>query len=121
MSKSKVSIFVFGSNTQGRHGKGAALTARLEYGAISGQARGRQGNSYAIVTKDISPMRRPIPLSDIQAEVTKFIIHATSCSKETFFVTKIGCGLAGYKEEDIAPMFHGAPDNCILPAGWREL
>lgn len=113
------SIFVFGSNLAGRHGAGAALFARKKHGAIYGQGEGRQGNSYAIPTK-ASPYVR-LSLSGIEWYVNRFIQYAIDHPEETFEVTKIGCGLAGYKEENIVPMFANAPENCILPDGWKIL
>jgi hypothetical protein len=109
-------IFVFGSNLAGRHGKGAALCALKEHGAIYGRGRGLQGSSYAIPTKDA--FLDPLPLERISEEVKEFLIFAETHPDFIFKVTKIGCGLAGYKEEDIAPMFKDAPYNCILPEGW---
>ena len=110
-------IFVFGSNLAGRHGKGAALTARLYHGAIYGQGNGKQGNSYAIPTKDI--YLRSLPLDTIQFYVEIFINYAKQHPELTFFVTRIGCGLAGYTDTQIAPMFKNAPSNCELPLTWR--
>lgn len=112
-------VFVFGSNLAGRHGKGAALCAKRDHGAIYGQGVGRQGNSYAIPTKDSTI--KTLPLDRIAVYVRSFIIYARSRSNETFEVTRIGCGLAGYCDKDIAPLFREAPSNCILPHGWREL
>lgn len=111
-------IFVFGSNLAGRHGKGAALHALNHEGAKYGQAAGFQGTSYAIPTKDKD--LKPLPLEDIQMWVHLFLEDARSHPHLTFTVTKIGCGLAGYSEDDIKPMFKNAPVNCILPEGWRE-
>lgn len=112
-------IFVFGSNLAGRHGKGAALTAYRNHGAIYGQGIGRQGNSYAIPTKNQS--LKTLPLITIFHYVLDFIEYARKHPEEKFLITKIGCGLADYKEKDIAPMFHNAPSNCQLPEGWRPL
>ena len=112
-------IFVFGSNQAGRHGKGAALTARRKYGAIQGIGEGRQGNSYAVPTKDFH--LKTLPLEDIQGFVLRFLWYAEEHPHLEFNVTRIGCGLAGYKDEDIAPMFKNAPSNCYLPSGWRRL
>lgn len=96
-------IFVFGSNLAGRHGKSAALFARQKHGAIYGQGIGLQGNSYAIPTKDASI--RTLPLIEIRKHVNNFIQYAAAHPDMTFNVTRIGCGLAGYKDIDIAPMF----------------
>lgn len=112
-------IFVFGSNLAGRHGKGAALTARFSHGAIYGQGYGRQGNSFAIPTKD--HQLRTLPLERIEDYVKKFFNYAVAVPNEKFQVTRIGCGYAGYKDEQIAPMFKDAPPNCILPEEWKEL
>lgn len=110
-------IFVFGSNTAGRHGKGAALAARKEYGAEYGVGSGRTGNAYAIPTKDRTLV--PLPLLSINLHVDEFIAYARANPKLEFLVTRIGCGLAGYKDHQISPMFRDAPKNCILPEGWR--
>lgn len=110
-------IFVFGSNRAGRHGKGAALTARRLHGAIYGQGVGRQGNSYAIPTKDFE--LRTLSLHVIQSSVGIFLDYAAAHPELTFQVTRIGCGLAGYAEWQIKPMFADAPSNCELPEGWR--
>lgn len=113
-----MAVFVFGSNLAGRHGKGAALHALKQYGALYGQGIGRQGNSYAIPTKD--EWIRTLPLSRIKPFVDEFLLYAQSHLEEEFLVTRIGCGLAGYKDEDIGPMFKGAPSNCKLPAEWES-
>jgi hypothetical protein len=109
-------VFVFGSNLAGRHGKGAALYARQHHGAIYGLGEGLQGDSYAIPTKDAS--LRTLPLETIRAHVDAFLTFARQ-SDRVFEVTRIGCGLAGYTDAQIAPMFASAPENCVLPEGWR--
>ena len=106
-------IFVFGSNLQGRHGKGAALEAVRHHGAIRGQGEGLQGNSYAIPTK-ITPYVTA-PLADIAAAVTRFVGFAHDHPNLTFHVTAIGCGYAGYSPDQIAPMFRHVPPNVVLP------
>lgn len=114
----KTEIFVFGSNTQGRHGAGAALYAVQHYGAKYGQARGLQGNSYAIVTKDLNKGRRSIPLTTIAADIFRFIQFAKETQdRYTFKVTAIGCGLAGYTINEIKNIFAQRiiSSNVILP------
>lgn len=111
-------IFVFGSNLAGRHGKGAALYARNNHGAVYGVGRGRTGNAYAIPTKDADI--RTLPLPTIKIYVEEFLEYARQNPDLSFQVTRIGCGLAGYKNHQIAPMFKGAPINCILPEEWKE-
>lgn len=112
-------IFVFGSNLAGRHGKGAALHAKLHCGAVYGVGVGRTGGSYAIPTKD--EYIKTLPLSIIAQHVADFITYARSNPELIFKVTRIGCGLAGYSDQEIAPMFDGATANCHLPEGWRTL
>lgn len=109
-------VFVFGSNLAGRHGKGAALYARQNHGAVYGQGVGLWGDSYAIPTKDAH--LRTLPLSIIQRHVATFVTFAGQFDG-VFTVTRIGCGLAGYTDAQIAPMFAAAPANCLLPDGWR--
>lgn len=110
-------IFVFGSNLAGRHGKGAALCAKNSHGAEYGVGVGRTGDAYAIPTKD--EILRTLPLNMIEKYVTEFLDYARKHPELEFEVTKIGCGLAGYRECDISPMFIDAPTNCHLPDGWR--
>jgi sRNA-binding carbon storage regulator CsrA len=116
IKKQKGQVFVFGSNEAGIHGAGAALHAARHSGAVANEGIGRHGNSYAIPTKDRQILT--LPLDKIEAYVDDFIDYARDHHREEFFVTKIGCGLAGYQEEDIAPFFHDAPGNCALPRGW---
>lgn len=111
-------IFVFGSNLAGRHGKGAALTARLKYGAVQGEGIGPTGDAYAIPTKDKD--LNPLPLHIIAYYIGGFVAYATLHPHLKFKVTRVGCGLAGYRDEQIAPFFRVCPDNCELPDGWRE-
>jgi hypothetical protein len=106
-------IFVFGSNLAGRHGKGAALYARQHHGAIYGVGIGMQGSSYAIPTKN--EWIQTLPLDRIAAYVENFIGYALTRPDLTFNLTAIGCGLAGYKPSDIAPMFEHAPANVRKP------
>lgn len=118
-------IFVFGSNIEGRHGKGAALTARRYFGAKGGVGEGPQGQSYAIPTRQTALFRTQklisLRLGDIAHYVREFLTYAVDHPELTFYVTRIGCGNAGYTDQEIAPMFAGAPDNCLLPPEWKEL
>ena len=108
-------VFVFGSNLSGRHGKGAAKTA-LGFGAKWGQAAGIQGKTYGIPTKDAS-IRRTLTIDEIKPYVDDFIEWAKYHTGNIFYVTEIGCGLAGYKPKDIAPLFKDAfpLQNVFLP------
>lgn len=112
-------IFVFGSNLAGRHGAGAALFARKNHGAIYGQGRGLQGNSYAIPTKDHNI--KTLPLREIKFYVHTFLLFADENRDMIFRLTPIGCGLAGYRHSDIAPLFKTVPDNVILPQEFKDV
>ena len=107
-------IFVFGSNIDGMHYGGAARTA-LKWGAIIGQGVGLQGQTYAIPTMGGS-------IEGIRPFIEEFIEFAKNNRQYTFLVTRIGCGIAGYKVEDIAPLFSTAleEDNIILPKDFVE-
>lgn len=110
-------IFVFGSNTEGRHGAGAAKCAVDDYNAIYGQPKSLQGQSYAIVTKDLSKGDKSVTIDYIEEQVNELIDFAIDNKDKTFWVTKIGCGLGGFTEADIASVFINKilPINLILP------
>jgi hypothetical protein len=114
-------IFVFGSNEAGRHGAGAAKLA-LGWGAKRGEGIGLHGQTYGIPTKDGSI--KTLGLSKIRKYVTEFIEFAQTKPELIFLVTEIGCGLAGYKPKDIAPMFEKSVYllNIYLPESfWKIL
>jgi hypothetical protein len=108
-------IFVYGSNEKGVHGAGAARLA-LRWGAKMGQYE-LVGQTYGIPTKD--KKIQTLPLDKIQVHVDTFLATAFSHTEYEFLVSKIGCGLAGYRPEDIAPLFKiiktGVFENVILP------
>lgn len=110
-------IFVFGSNLAGRHGAGAAKHAYLYKGAKHGMGIGHHGNSYAIPTKDTRI--QTLPLKVIKSYVDVFVYYAQTHPELEFKVTRIGCGLAGYTDEQIAPMFMDAPSNCYFDTAWK--
>ena len=103
-------IFVFGSNLAGMHGGGAAYVAMEYFGAIWGQGVGLQGQCYAIPTMQGG-------VETIKPYVDEFISFAKAHQEYTFYVTRIGCGIAGFSDEQIAPLFHDALDitNILLP------
>jgi hypothetical protein len=111
-----MSIFVFGSNEAGIHGAGAAYFASRHHGAISGIGLGPQGQSFAIPTKDwhISTL----PIEAVEHYVRRFLAFARIESGETFHVSQIGCGLAGFTADQIAPLFRDAPPNCLFSSQW---
>lgn len=105
-------IFVFGSNLLGIHGKGAAKTAQDVFGAVPGCGLGRSGSSYAIATKKRpTATQKQMSLQAIEWQVKAFLLYAEHYKDLDFYVTRIGCGLAGYKDEEIAPFFRGASRN----------
>ena len=110
-------IFVFGSNKQARHGKGAALTARNKFGAIYGQSEGLQGQSYAIITKELRKDYQPVSLQEVREGVYTFIQFAKDNENLTFYVVELGCNLAYFTVEQIAPLFKSATKlkNIYLP------
>jgi hypothetical protein len=115
-------IFVFGSNQSGRHGKGAAKTA-LTWGAIWGQAEGLQGRTYGIPTKN-SSITKTLALDEIKPYVDRFITFAKENPTLIFLVTEVGCGLAGLRPKDVAPLFKDAlnVENIHLPAKfWHKM
>lgn len=112
-------IFVFGSNLSGLHGAGSAKEAFDNQGAKWGQGVGLHGNSYAIPTKDRN--LEVLPLHRIKPFVDKFIYFAKSHPEMTFNIVAIGCGLAGYKPQQIAKMFKEFPSNCNLPKEFLEI
>jgi hypothetical protein len=110
-------IFVFGSNEAGIHGAGAAKLAYLKFGATYGVGYGLMGQSFAIPTKN--KKIKTLPLDTIEKYIIMFLEEAKTMPDLTFLVTKIGCGLAGYKENQIKPFFKNIPDNVILPKGFH--
>lgn len=112
-------IFVFGSNTSGIHGAGAASVAREQHGAVLGVGYGLTGNSFAIPTKDRS-IRNTLSLPSIKTYVDGFLQFAQDRQDFMFQVTRIGCGLAGLRDEQIAPMFIDAPYNCLFDSKWSK-
>ena len=112
-------IFVFGSNEAGVHGAGAAATAYQKHGARWDKCYGHHGDSFAIPTKD--EFIETMPLERIKKYVEGFIAYAEGHHKLTFKITRIGCGLAGLKDEDIAEMFFYAPSNCLFDEAWKPI
>lgn len=109
-------VFVFGSNLAGMHGGGAARTAAQRFGAIYGQGVGMQGQSYAIPTMHGE-------VEAIKPYVDQFIDLAEEWDQTTFYVTRIGCGIAGFTDEEIAPLFDRAYDlyNVRLPESFARI
>lgn len=116
-SLKKNEIFVFGCRRSGRHCEGAAAFALENFGAIFGRGEGPQGRSYAIATAGVG-------LVDVKAAVDRFTKYAMEHPELHFWVTRIGCGLGGWRVPQIAPMFRDASllNNVWLPKEfWDEL
>ena len=119
-------IFVFGSNTQGRHGKGAALTAKAKFGAIYGNPEGIQGKSFAIITKDLTKSNHPSrTTAQIIDQIDKLYKYATLHPDKEFIVA-YKCGdnnLNGYSSRDMAKMFASRyiPSNIVFDKDFYEL
>lgn len=109
-------IFVFGSNLEGRHLGGAARVALDKFGARMGQGVGIQGQSYAIPTMQGG-------VDTIRPYVDEFIDLTREWDQNTFYVTRIGCGIAGFTDEEIAPLFDEAYDlyNVRLPKSFADI
>ncbi|MBO4978203.1 MAG: hypothetical protein J6C67_05745 [Muribaculaceae bacterium] len=109
-------VFVFGSNLAGIHAGGAARTAVERFGAIMGQGVGMQGQSYAIPTMQGG-------VETIKPYVDDFIALAREWDQTTFYVTRIGCGIAGFTDEEIAPLFADALGlyNVRLPKSFVDV
>lgn len=109
-------IFVFGSNLEGLHLGGAARTALEKFGAKMGQGVGLQGQSYAIPTMQGG-------VETIKPYVDEFIDLAREWDQTTFYITRIGCGIAGFTDEEIAPLFADAMDlyNVRLPESFVKV
>ena len=107
-------IFVFGSNLAGMHGGGAAYVAVQFFGAVMGQGVGIQGQSYAIPTMQGG-------VETIEPYVNEFIEFAGNHPELFFYVTRIGCGIAGFRDEEIAPLFADARNvpNICLPESFQ--
>ncbi len=109
-------VFVFGSNLEGQHIGGAARTALNKFGAVYGQGIGLQGQSYAIPTMQGG-------VETIVPYVDQFIEFAKENKDKFFYVTRIACGIAGFRDEEIAPLFRQALDldNVSLPKSFVRL
>jgi hypothetical protein len=109
-------VWCFGSNLAGVHGAGAAKVA-IKYGARPGVGVGLSKMSYAIPTKDHDI--KTLPLDKIEPYIDRFKKFTLDHKYVKFWVTAVGCGLAGYKDADIAPMFKGCGPNCSFPIQWK--
>ena len=119
MTNTSDMIMVFGSNESGIHGAGAARFAMQQRGAQYGCSYGHTGDAFAIPTKN-KTIRKTLEISHIRWYVLGFIAYAMSHPEMTFQVTRIGCGLAGLKDSEVAPLFLQTPSNCYFDTVWKE-
>ena len=107
-------VFMFGSNLGGMHGGGAARIAYENFGAVWGEGVGHFGKTYAIPTMQGG-------VETIKPYVDQFIAYAAEHPELTFYVTRIGCGIAGFRDEEIAPLFKDCRDmdNVVLPKSFH--
>lgn len=112
-------MFVFGSNLQGLHYGGSARAANLNYGAEMGVGEGPTGKAYALPTCIEPGGTQTMTLAEIKEYVVDLMEFAEYHSDITFFITRTGCGVAGFKDSDIAPLFKGFPLNADFPEEWR--
>ena len=132
-------VFVFGSNTDGEHCGGAAYTAMKRFGAVNGQAEGPQGRSYAIPTMEYVEInaedefpeynKAKVPPKVLLEACDRFILYTSQHPELRFYVTKIGCGIAGWRVDEVAKTFATAlasflvplPDNIVWPREFYEI
>lgn len=114
-----IQCFVYGSNLSGVHGAGSARAAWESHGAIWGNGVGYSGNSYGIPTKDRNI--EPMTIAEIKPYIDDFVKFATKHPGTEFNIVAIGCGLAGFTPEQIAPMFREVPENCNLPEEFKQI
>jgi len=115
-------VFVFGSNLAGRHGRGDALYAKQHYRAEYGVGEGRTGDAYAIPTKDYN--LGVISFDRIQLYVSDFVEYARNNPNDTFILTPIGAGLAGYSRSEIFKLIRNCnpiPSNIVFTRQWFGL
>lgn len=111
-------IFVFNSNLAGRHSDGHADFAYRNFGAIYGVGKGPMNQCYALPTKGM--LLKTLPLSEIKEHVKDFLWYTDTHVHDEFYLTRVGCGLAGYQNWQIAPMFEGYRPNIIFPNDWMK-
>lgn len=104
---------VVGTNAQGHHAGGAAAFAHGQFGLEWGVGEGLSGQTYALPTME--------GLDALQAAAERFISFASFNPNLHFYLTRVGCGIAGYSDSEVAPLFKNAPANVVLPEEWAQL
>jgi hypothetical protein len=115
----KNQIFVFGSNLSGHHAGGAALQAKQDFGAEEGVGEGLTGNCYAFPT--LTKTMEKVSMEALEASRDELFKCCEENKNSLFLLTKVGCGIAGFKEEEIKNLFiYDTPKNLVLPDGWNR-
>lgn len=109
--------YVFGSNLAGKHARGTARIARVNFRADFGCGLGPTGHAYALATH--SGHGKPLELSVVEQHVAAFLDYARMHPKQDFFVTRIGCDHGEFTDDQIGPLFAHTPANCSLPERWK--
>lgn len=109
-------IFVFGSNLGGRHAGGAARLAKDRFGAEEGVGEGLTGQSYAFPT--LTAAFAKVSPAALETSRNRLFATARENPDKVFLLTKVGCGIAGFREDQIRPLFENAPPNLVLPDDW---
>jgi hypothetical protein len=110
-------VFVFGSNLRGAHAGGAARLAKERFGAQEGVGEGLTGQSYAFPT--LTASFEKVSHAALQKSRDRLYETARKHPEKTFLLTKVGCGIAGFSEDEIRPLFADPPPNIVLPEDWR--
>lgn len=113
----KDQVFVFGSNLAGSHAGGAAAQA-VEWGAETGVGEGLTGQTYAFPT--LTRGMKKVSRASLKKSVKKLYETCKENPDKEFLLTKVGCGIAGFSEDEIRPLFADAPGNLVLPEDWVE-
>ncbi len=109
-------VFVFGSNSAGHHYGGAAKLAHEKFGAEWGVGEGKTGNCYAFPTLTENMQQRPIRALEFSAYRLK--LEASHNPDKTYLLTRVGTGIAGFEESEMAKLFADSPENITKPPGW---
>lgn len=109
-------VFVFGSNLPGMHMGGAAFLAKQKFGAVDGIGEGLIGQSYAFPTLNNQLHKRELP--DMEYSTLMLNYTAAALPAVRFYLTKVGCGIAGFTEYEMSALFANSPPNIIKPSGW---
>lgn len=109
--------YVFGSNLAGKHARGTARIARVNFRADFGCGLGPTGHAYALATHGSN--LKALALATVEQHILSFLRHARANPTQDFFITRVGCENGDFQDDQIGPLFASAPDNCSLPDRWK--